>query len=78
MKIKLKAFPVTYFTVKCKKHDCWVEIRPQMTRDREDTLTVGGRLTALKCEVGGSAQHSRCVDDWEITISGPGDVTVSA
>lgn len=77
MKIKLKSFPVVYFTVQCTRHDCWVEIRPKIMRDRSDIYDVGGQLTSMKCEVGGSAQHSNCVDYWEITISGPGNVTVS-
>lgn len=77
MKVKLKAFPVVYFTAKCKKHDCLVEVRVTESKDRSDMFVFGGRVAGLKCEVGGSAQHSNCVDDWEIAVSANGDVLIS-
>ena len=76
MKVKLRAFPVVYYTVKCKKHDCLVEVRHTESKDRTDMFVFGGRITALKCEVGGSAQHSNCVDNWELTVSAGGDAVV--
>jgi hypothetical protein len=77
MKVKVKAFPAVYFTVHCRKHECLVEIRPKMSSDRTGTFVMGGQLTAIKCEVGGPAQHCNCVDSWEMAISGNGDVVIS-
>jgi hypothetical protein len=76
MKVKLKAFPAIYFTAKCKKHECLVEIRVKQSTDRTDSFVMGGQITAIKCEVGGSAQHSNCVDSWEMAISSNGSVTI--
>lgn len=76
MKLKLKAFPVVYFTAHCKKHDCYVGIRTTTTTDRTDTDEVGGQITAMMCQVGGEPRTSNCVDDWELSVSSTGKIVV--
>lgn len=76
MKIKMKAFPVVFFTVACKKHDCHVGVIQKESKDRADKLIIGSQITALECQVGGPARTSRCVDDWELTISSTGSLTI--
>lgn len=78
MKVKLNAYPVVYFTVKCTKHECWVEVRPNLTKEQDDVFVVAGQLTAIQCQVGGSPRNGSCVDSWELTFSGGGDVTISS
>ena len=78
MKIKLKAFPAVYFTVHCRKHECFAEVRIRESKDRTESFVMGAQIYAIKCEVGGSAQHSNCVDSWEMAISGPGAVVIEA
>lgn len=78
MRIKLGAFPAVYFTAKCNRHDCWVEVRVLGSTDRSDRHVIGGQLTAVMCEKGGEAKTAKCTDDWEMSISGSGgDIIVT-
>lgn len=77
MHVKLHAFPVVYFTLRCVKHDCWVEVGVIGSTDRSDRHVIAGSLTAMRCEKGGAPAQSNCSHTWEISISGPGDVTVT-
>ncbi len=76
MKLKLRAFPVVYFTARCAKHDCWVAVRPQGSTETTGTHIVASQLIAYQCKVGGEASKSKCEDTWELTISGPGPITI--
>lgn len=79
MQLKLGAFPAVYFHTTCKKHNCEVEIHIEEQKPFGKPQVIAGQITMLKCKLGGPASVSstECVGDWEITIMGPGPLTVS-
>jgi hypothetical protein len=75
MHIKIRPFPAVYYYVICEKHESRVEVSP-ISDDRSPSST--GRLFPIRCLTGSLASDPNgCQDSWVMTISGPGNVTVT-
>jgi hypothetical protein len=73
--VKLKAYPVVYFNVVCKKHNCKVVISFAGSTDYQKPDIVAGQIAAVRCQNQGSPPDGGlfdCSDDWQMVISGPG------
>lgn len=72
MQIRLSAFPVVYFNVRCKRHECNVEAHVNTTKLVRNSMVVGAEIASMRCETG----KSQCTDDWELIVMGLGPIVV--
>lgn len=77
MQILLNPFPAVYINLQCKKHQCSVEIHIEPSKKFDTTEVIGAQITTLKCKEGGPVQFTDCMDSWEMSILGGGDVTIT-
>lgn len=71
MRIKLNAFPVVYFNAICTRHNCAVDLH--VNGDESHV----GQITSIRCTHGDEPLIADCTENWELIISGGGDITIT-